>query len=67
MFDVMSDDNNKALATAPMLWRLNQIGLLDLRDEPGVPLDRASMKEVLGQAALAGLRHPVRGSEGGGP
>jgi hypothetical protein len=58
------DDNDKTLATAPMLWRLNQIGLLDLRDEPGEPLERAPLKEVLGEAARRGLWHPIRGVRG---
>jgi hypothetical protein len=40
---------------------LNQIGLLDLRDEPGEPLERSEAKEVLAEAARLGLWQPVRG------
>jgi hypothetical protein len=58
------DDNDKTLATAPMLWRLNQIGLLEVRDEPGEPLERAPLKEILGEAARLGLWHPIRGVRG---
>jgi hypothetical protein len=61
--DGMENENGstKGLATAAQLWRLNSIGLVDLRDEAGEPLQRTVIKEVLGQAAHAGLCHPVRG------
>jgi len=51
-------------ATAAQLWRANQLGLVDLRDEPGEPLQRGVMKEVLGAAAKAGLWSPARGVRG---
>jgi hypothetical protein len=58
------DDSGKKLASAPMLWRLNEIGLLEVRDEPGEPLERAPLKEILGEAARLGLWQPIRGVRG---
>jgi hypothetical protein len=59
------DEQDKKLASQAMLWRLNQIGLLDLRDEPGEPLERAPLKEVLALAAAQGLWQPAaRGQRG---
>lgn len=57
--------DDKKLASPAMLWRLNQIGLLDLRDEPGEPLERPPLKEVLALAAAQGLWQPAaRGQRG---
>jgi hypothetical protein len=54
----------KGAASSAQLWRLNQCGLLDLRDEPGPPLERGPAKEVLAAAAQAGLWQPIRGTRG---
>jgi len=53
--------STKGVASASQLWRMNVLGLLDLRDEPGEPLERAAMKEVLAEAVRLGLWVPVRG------
>lgn len=61
----MNEDNgSKGAASAQQLWRLNVLGLLDVRDEPGEPLQRAPLKEILGEAARLGLWHPIRGARG---
>ena len=53
------------LASEKMMWRLNQCGLVELRDEPGPPLERSVVKEVLAAAAAEGLWTPkVRGERG---
>ena len=57
-------NEDRGAASAQQLWRLNQIGLIDLRDEPGDPLARVPMKEVLAQAATDGLWTPIRGVRG---
>lgn len=51
----------RGAATAAQLWRANQCGLIELRDEPAEPLERTVMKEVLAEAARLGLWQPVRG------
>jgi hypothetical protein len=53
-------------ASAPQLWRLNELGLLDLRDEPnfGERLLSLPCKEVLAAAAQAGLWSPAHGVRG---
>jgi hypothetical protein len=57
--------DTKKLASPAMLWRLNTLGLLDLLDEPGEPLERAPLKEVLALAAAQGLWQPAaRGQRG---
>lgn len=57
-----------AFASAAQLWRLNACGLLELRDDPGEPLERTEAKEVLVAAAAEGLWTPkVRGERGEHP
>lgn len=63
MFDGMKPNTSKN-ATSAQLWRLNECGLLELRDEPGEPLERLPLKEVLGAAARAGLWSPARAPRG---
>ena len=58
----MSDSN---IATEKQVWRANQLGLLELRDEPGEPLERDVMKEVLAEAAKLGLWQPAARGERG--
>jgi hypothetical protein len=41
-----------------MLWRGNQLGLLELRQSPGDPIPRITMKEILTEAVAAGLWQP---------
>ena len=61
----MSEDNgSKGAASAQQLWRLNVLGLLDLRDEPGESLERLPLKEVLAQCVVDGLWSPIRGARG---
>jgi hypothetical protein len=63
----MNEHENKStkdLATGQQLWRLNQLGLVELRDEPGEPLGRGPAKEVLSEAARRGLWVPTRGPRG---
>jgi hypothetical protein len=54
----------KELASSAQLWRLNQIGLVDVRDEPGEPLERTAAKEILAEAAKRRLWNPARGERG---
>ena len=63
MVGEMEKETSK-LATAAQLWRLNSIGLIELRDAPAEPLERAPVKEVLGEAARLGLWSPTRGVRG---
>ena len=59
-------NNGSRRATAAQLWRLNELGLLTLRDEPELD-DRllgAPVKEVLAAAAMAGLWTPAHGVRG---
>jgi hypothetical protein len=58
------NQNTSKNATSAMLWRFNEIGLLELRAEPGAPLERLPLKEVLGAAARAGLWSPARAPRG---
>jgi hypothetical protein len=41
-----------------MLWRGNQLGLLELRQSPGDAIPRITMKEILTEAVAAGLWQP---------
>jgi hypothetical protein len=45
-------------ASSSQLWRLNVIGLLEVRDEPGRALWSREAKEILGEAARQGLWQP---------
>ena len=64
----MTDE--RSYASAPQLWRMNQIGLLRVVDFPDEaleePINRVSAKEILLGAASEGLWEPkpARG-EGG--
>jgi hypothetical protein len=51
-------DAIESAATAAQCWRLNQLGLLELRDEPGKPLARDVVKELLAEAVRRGLWAP---------
>jgi hypothetical protein len=59
-------DNVQRRATASQLWRLNELGLIALRDEPELTerLMSAPVKEVLAAAAMAGLWTPAHGVRG---
>jgi hypothetical protein len=62
----MEKHNGSRRATAAQLWRLNEIGLLELRAEPDLD-DRLlgpPVKEVLAAAAMAGLWTPAHGVRG---
>jgi hypothetical protein len=59
------NDPTKNLASSSQLWRANACGLLSLNDQPGEPLPRDVLKEVLAQAAAEGLWQPAaRGARG---
>jgi len=60
----MEQDTKQMGATAAQLWRANQCGLLDIRDEPGPVLERMVVKELLAAAAREGLWTPIRGVRG---
>ena len=51
------------LATEKQLWRANQLGLLEVRDEPGEQPARDEMKEILAEAARLGLWQPAARGE----
>jgi hypothetical protein len=55
----MSQRDIALLASNRQLWAANRAGLLELREEPGVPLTRDVMKELLSQAARSGLWQPA--------
>jgi hypothetical protein len=55
-------NGNALYASGSQLWRANSLGLLELRDSPGDPIPRTTLKELLGAAVRAGLWQPeVRG------
>jgi len=57
--------DEQKLASAAQLWRMNELGLIDVRDQPGgPPLERTVAKEILAAAAREGLWQPVRGARG---
>jgi hypothetical protein len=62
----METPERVVLASSAQMWRLNSIGLVELRDQPGEPLPRDAVKEVLAQALADGLWHPSspRGKRG---
>jgi hypothetical protein len=53
--------STKGAASAQQLWRMNVLGLVTVRDDPGEPLMRLEAKEILAEAVRLGLWHPVRG------
>ena len=50
---------NRAAASAAQVWRMNQLGLLEIRKEPGEPLNRDVVKELLAEAVRKGLWAPM--------
>jgi hypothetical protein len=62
----MTQNGRERRATAAQLWRLNELGLLEVRDEPqlGDRLMSAPVKEILAAAAMAGLWTPAHGVRG---
>jgi hypothetical protein len=40
------------------MWRLNQLGLVKLRETPGEPIPRETVKELLADAVRQGLWAP---------
>lgn len=56
--------STKGLASAQQLWRANECGLIDVRDEPGPPLTRVILKEILAEAVRQKLWVPIRGVRG---
>jgi hypothetical protein len=60
------DGTTKGLATAAQFWRLNQLVLLEPRDDPGEePLEREAAREILAYAASLGLWQPAARGERG--
>jgi hypothetical protein len=51
-------NTNGSEATSAQLWRLNRLGILELRKRPGDPLDRRLVKKLLGELAAEGLWQP---------
>jgi hypothetical protein len=45
-------------ASSAQLWRLNELGCLELRKKPGDPLLREPLKDVLADLATAGAWEP---------
>jgi hypothetical protein len=55
-------NGNALYASGSQLWRANSLGLLELRESPGHPIPRVTLKELLGAAVREGLWRPeVRG------
>jgi hypothetical protein len=54
-------NETKGLASSAQLWRLNQCGLIDVRDAPAEPLTRGEAKECLAECVHRQLWVPVRG------
>jgi len=54
----------RSAATPAQCWRLNQLGLIQLRESPGPPIARDVVKELLAEAVRQGLWHPeARGAK----
>jgi hypothetical protein len=49
---------NRAAASANQCWRLNQLGLLEIRAEPGEPIPRDVVKQLLAEAVRRDLWQP---------
>jgi hypothetical protein len=49
---------NRAAASAAQCWRLNQLGLIQLRESPGEPISRDVVKDLLAEAVRQGLWAP---------
>lgn len=52
------ENTNPAAASAAQCWRLNQLGLLQIREKPGEPIPRDVVKELLAEAVRRGLWAP---------
>jgi hypothetical protein len=48
----------RAAASPAQLWRLNQLGLLEMRERPDDPIARDVVKELLADAVRQGLWQP---------
>jgi hypothetical protein len=55
---VLAKKEKKALPSGRALWRANQLGLLTFRDQPGEPMSRRVIGDLLTEAAEAGLWKP---------
>lgn len=51
-------DAIRTAATANQCFRLNQLGLLELREAPGEPIPKDVVKELLAEAVREGLWQP---------
>jgi hypothetical protein len=51
-------DAIRAAASPAQCWRLNQLGLLEIREAPGEPIGRDVVKELLAEAVREGLWQP---------
>jgi hypothetical protein len=51
-------DAIRAAASPAQCWRLNQLGLIALRETPGEPIPRDVVKELLAEAVRQGLWQP---------
>ena len=49
---------NRAAASAAQCWRLNQLGLLEIRETPAEPISRDVVKQLLAEAVKRGLWQP---------
>jgi hypothetical protein len=58
MRDEPPEPLNNRPASSGQLWRLNELGLLDLRDEPGRPLERGELKETIAETVKRGMWTP---------
>jgi hypothetical protein len=56
--DNVNGDAIRSAASAAQCWRLNQLGLLEIREEPGEPIPRDVVKELLAEAVRRGLWKP---------
>jgi len=61
---ITQNGSTKGAATAQQLWRLNVLGLVDVRDAPAEPLRREVAKEILGECVRRGMWVPTRGDRG---
>jgi hypothetical protein len=54
-----ANENGNREASSSQLWRLNSLGLLEVRAEPGRPLYAVELKEILAEAIRLGLWTPT--------
>lgn len=50
--------NADLLMSSAQCWRLNEIGCLQIRQEPGLPISRDTAKALLAELARAGVWEP---------